>query len=260
MPTLSPRSMPLRRWCCCLLLSGLLSACNNDDNDADAAASNKVVSSVRQSDGSAASGPVYQVGDHVLLQAPASSDAGASYQWYRNGELIEGATGASYELGQSSSLDDQASFSVRVSSAANPAGTLSQPLLLSVKAGEGVDLLAGFLGGDGYADGVGSMARFGLAASLARDAAGNLYVAEGDTQVIRKISPDGVVSTLAGLAKPDNNTQYEAVDGTGAAARFRFLREITMGRDGNLYALDVAVIRRIIPAGVVTTLAGNNND
>ena len=170
MPTLSPRSMPLRRWCCCLLLSGLLSACNNDDNDADAAASNKVVSSVRQSDGSAASGPVYQVGDHVLLQAPASSDAGASYQWYRNGELIEGATGASYELGQSSSLDDQASFSVRVSSAANPAGTLSQPLLLSVKAGEGVDLLAGFLGGDGYADGVGSMARFGLAASLARAA------------------------------------------------------------------------------------------
>jgi hypothetical protein len=112
---------------------------------------------------------------------------------------------------------------VRVSSAANPAGTLSQPLLLSVKAGEGVDLLAGFLGGDGYADGVGSMARFGLAASLARDAAGNLYVAEGDTQVIRKISPDGVVSTLAGLAKPDNNTQYEAVDGTGAAARFRSL-------------------------------------
>ena len=260
MPTLSPSSMPLLRWCCCLLLSGLLSACNNDDNDADAAASNKVVSSVRQSDGSAASGPVYQVGDHVLLQAPASSDAGASYQWYRNGELIEGATGASYELGQSSSLDDQASFSVRVSSAANPAGTLSQPLLLSVKAGEGVDLLAGFLGGDGYADGVGSMARFGLAASLARDAAGNLYVAEGDTQVIRKISPDGVVSTLAGLAKPDNNTQYEAVDGTGAAARFRFLREITMGRDGNLYALDVAVIRRITPAGVVTTLAGNNND
>lgn len=259
MAILSFRATPLLRWSCCLLLAGLLTACNDDNHDADAAG-NKVVSTVRRADGSAVGGQVYSVGDHVLLQAPAGGAAGASYQWYRNGEAIDGATDASYELGQASSLDDQASFTVRISSANNPAGTLSQPLVLSVKAGEGVDLLAGYLGGDGYADGVGSAVRLGMPGSVARDDAGNLYVAESDNQAIRKISPAGVVSTLAGRVRPGGGMLNEVVDGIGAAARFRFLSEITMGRDGNLYAIDGALIRRVTPAGVVTTLAGSSNE
>jgi len=244
--------------CCCggLLLVAALSACVGDDHE-DSADPHQVLAAQRQSDGAVVAASGFNVGDYVVLQAPAGGDAGASYQWYRNGVAIEGATGASYELGQASSLDDSAEFTVRVSSTANPAGTLSQPLVLSVKAGEGVDLLAGFLGGEGHADGVGSMARLHAPSSLARDAAGNLYVVASAASVIRKISPDGVVSTLAGLASPNS---FEFADGTGAAARFRKLQEITMGGDGNLYGIDGTTIRRITPAGVVTTLAGKNGE
>ena len=114
-----------------------------------------------------------------------------------------------------------------------------------------VTTLAGTAGEKGSTDGIGAAARFNNIGDITVDNNGNLYVT--DDYVVRKITPAGVVSTLAGTAGELGST-----DGTGAAARFRSLRGITVDSTGNVYVADTynATIRKITPAGVVTTVVG----
>src|SRR5438445_11619216 len=63
-----------------------------------------------------------------------------------------------------------------------------------------VTTLAGLAGNSGSADGTGSAARFYRLSGVATDSSGNVYVADSNNHTIRKITPAGVVTTLAGLA------------------------------------------------------------
>ena len=105
----------------------------------------------------------------------------------------------------------------------------------------------------GYDDGPATEARFNSPHGLALDAAGNLYVADNANHTIRKISPQGIVSTLAG--SPD---QPGSADGTGSAARFHLPKGVAVDPAGNVYVADSGnhTVRKITPAGDVTTLAG----
>src|SRR5204863_73114 len=87
----------------------------------------------------------------------------------------------------------------------------------------------------------------------ATDSSGNVYVADTGNYTIRKITPAGAVTTLAGLA---GNTGSD--DGTGSAARFNRPYGVATDSSGNVYVVDNGnhTIRKITPAGVVTTLAG----
>ena len=76
-------------------------------------------------------------------------------------------------------------------------------------------LFAGSQGGAGSADGLGAEARFGYPDGVATDSAGNVYVADSLNHTIRKITPAGAVSTLAGSAGVAGSA-----DGVGAQARF----------------------------------------
>jgi sugar lactone lactonase YvrE len=116
-----------------------------------------------------------------------------------------------------------------------------------------VSTLAGTAGSVGAQDGTGSAARFNQPGGLAADAAGNLYVADTGNATIRRITPDGFVTTLAGLSSVRGNQ-----DGTGAAASFSSPAGIAVDPAGNLYVADAfnATIRQITPAGAVSTLAG----
>lgn len=116
-----------------------------------------------------------------------------------------------------------------------------------------VSTFAGSLGIKGSVDGSGANARFSDPVGIAADSSGNLFVADRTGQVIRKITPSGVVSTLAGLANNEGSA-----DGAGNAARFNFPTGIGVDAAGNVYVSDTfnQTIRKITPNGIVTTLAG----
>lgn len=159
-----------------------------------------------------------------------------------------------------------------------------------------VTTVAGKVGVTGRADGTGTAATFNNPQGVAVDGSGNIYVADTNNSAIRKITPAGVVSTFAAnvghgpsISYPSslavdavgnvyvNDTRdlirkitpdgtinnfvgsFGYADGTGSAAGFNYPGSIALDRDGNLWVADVAnhTIRRVTPAGVVTTAAGN---
>jgi len=116
-----------------------------------------------------------------------------------------------------------------------------------------VNTLAGLAGSPGSADGTGSAARFFSPFGVAVDSAGIVYVSDAYNHTIRKVTPAGVVTTLAGLAGTSG-----FADGTGSAARFHNPGLLAVDGAGNVYLPDRNnfAIRKVTPAGVVTTLAG----
>src|SRR5439155_3911432 len=112
----------------------------------------------------------------------------------------------------------------------------------------------------GAIDGPASVARFGFPSGVAVDRAGNVYVADTahngedgseDNYTIRKVTPDGVVTTLAGLAGSDGST-----DGTGSAARFIYPSGVAVDNFGNVYVADDGFIPKVTVGREVMTMAG----
>ena len=116
-----------------------------------------------------------------------------------------------------------------------------------------VTTLAGTPGTSGTANGTGSAARFNWPSGVAVDSGSNVYVADRSNHTIRKITPAGVVTTLAGTPGTSGTA-----DGTGSAAQFNYPSGVAVDSGSNVYVADDGnfTIRKITPAGVVTTLAG----
>ena len=107
----------------------------------------------------------------------------------------------------------------------------------------------------GYADGSADVAQFNLPVDVSIDLSGNLYVADADNHKIRKISSQGVVTTLAGSSEG-------YTDGSGSTAQFNKPQGIKVDGLGNVYVTEFFnhSVRMIRPQGVVTTIAGNGTE
>jgi len=117
----------------------------------------------------------------------------------------------------------------------------------------GVVSSIGTLGTPGLVDGVAWVVQFNGPFGIAADASGNLYVADTWNNVIRKIDPFAVTTTFAG------NGTAGYIDGPGTAAEFNQPSALTVDNSGNVWVADTwnHRIRKITPAGVVSTFAGN---
>lgn len=116
-----------------------------------------------------------------------------------------------------------------------------------------VSTLAGLAGSSGRQDGTGAAARFYSPTGLTLDASGNVLVTEDGNHTVRRITPGGQVSTLAGVGRA-----VGSANGVGATARFNEARAVAVGPDGTTYVADIYnhVIRAIDVNGNVSTLAG----
>ena len=199
------------------------------------------------------SGDLYQavvtngLGSSTSFAAQLTLTAGTVYSTWVGLAGAPGAidgTGTVARLRQPTSIAIDASGNVYIADSANH-------VIRKVSSGGAVTTFAGLAGLSGTADGFQTVARFNTPSGVTLDTSGNVYVADTGNHTIRRISPEGQVTTLAGSGGLIGNA-----DGTGAAARFSFPFDLTVDSAGNLYVADTlnhAIRKIVISTGVVTT-------
>jgi sugar lactone lactonase YvrE len=91
---------------------------------------------------------------------------------------------------------------------------------------------------------------------LALDDAGNLYIADSRNNVVRRVSPSGIITTVAGTGAPG----FAGDDGPATAARLCEPKDVAVDSAGNPYISDAGNNRiRRVSAGIITTVAGNGS-
>jgi len=123
--------------------------------------------------------------------------------------------------------------------------------ILSIAAGNGLN---GFSGDGGSA----TTAALNSPSGIAVDGGGNLYIADAFNNRIRKVTPAGIISTVAG----NGNDDYTGDGGAAIAAALSSPLAVAVDASGNLYIADTGnnVIRKVTASGTITTVAGNGND
>lgn len=165
---------------------------------------------------------------------------------------VAGVTGTNDGTGTAARFDNPTSLAIDGSGNIYVADTFNHAIRKITSAGV-VTTLAGKPGTSGTNDGNGLEARFNSPFCLAVDGSGNVYVSDTGNQTIRKITPGGDVSTLAGTAGISGTN-----NGTGSDARFSAPEGIAVDSAGNVFVVDAlnSTIRKITPGGAVTTFAG----
>jgi hypothetical protein len=200
---------------------------------------------------------------NATFAAGATGNPAPAYQWQRE----PAGDGTWTNLSDTTTYTGSATDSLTVNSVtaamsgdsfrcviSNAVGSFTTaPAVLVVATPLVVSTIAGQSGISGNADGTGTAAQFNGPADLTLDSTGNIYLADANSHTIRKISPAGAVTTLAGAAGWSGSA-----DGNGSSARFDHPTGITVDASGNLYVADTTnnTIRKVTASGGVSTVAG----
>ncbi len=194
----------------------------------------------------------------LLAASPSEGVRGNSGDLLSQVDIVAGTS----EFGGEDGAASAASFRNPASVAVSPDGTIyiadtDNQLIRELEDGT-VDTLAGntlLVDEKGFpvgalVDGIGSDSSFSTPTGLDVDGQGNIYVADTDNHAIRKITPSGTVTTLAG------NGLLGEEDGEGESATFYSPTDVAVTAEGVVYVADTLnhTIRRIAPDGGVTTL------
>jgi sugar lactone lactonase YvrE len=192
------------------------------------------------------------------LQWQARANSGASWSDVASSGVYTGATAGTLAI--TGATIGMNGYQFRCVATNNAGSATSTPATLAVNASVAmptpltVSTLAGQVLAYGDADGTGNAARFCYPSGMAADNAGNLYIADTDNHIIRKVvAATGTVTTLAGLAGSAGSA-----DGTGSAARFNNPSGVAVDSAGNVYVADTLnhTLRKVTSSGEVSTLAG----
>jgi hypothetical protein len=154
------------------------------------------------------------------------------YQWKHNGVDVAGANAASYTLTSAQIADSRSTWSVTVS---NDAGSVNSATATLIVTRSG--LLAGSPSASGHADGAGAGARFDRPSGVTVDGNGTLYVSDTFNSLLRRVSPAGEVTTVA-----------------GSVGKLYRPREAAIDAAGNVYIGEDLSVLKLTPAGVVSTV------
>ena len=131
-------------------------------------------------------------------------------------------------------------------------------IVMDEENGDRVITFAGVSDKGGYRDGKGSEARFRSVRGLAMDLDGNLLVADAGNAVVRRVTSDGEVSTVAGIPRDIRvSLKGPPADGPANEVKFGLIQDLCMAADGTIYLTHTGpgAVRKIDPEGNVTTLA-----
>ncbi len=191
------------------------------------------------------------------FQGVAKSGAALSFSLNTQSGCAWTVTTADSWISITSATSGTGSATVLYTIAANPNPTFRNGSLLIAgirfavnQAGdETIGTLAGGYMGDG---GQALQAALYDSSQVAVDAAGNLYIADSGAYRVRKVTPGGVITTIAG----DGYSGFSGDGGLATSARFEQVGAIAVDAAGNIYVADRYRIRRITPAGMISTYAG----
>lgn len=175
----------------------------------------------------------------ITPKGSVSTIAGTKEGGYIDGELSKAKFGAPHGVG----VDSIGNIYV---------ADLGSSTIRKISTDKAVTTFAGS-GKPGFKDGKGKEAEFSFPHAIAVDSKDNLFIADISNNRIRKITPDGTVSTFAGSGEKGFS------DGDVKTAKFNMPIDVAVDKEGNLYVADIGNqrIRKITAKGEVTTLAGN---
>ena len=178
-----------------------------------------------------------------------------AYQWYKDNSSISRGTAETLNINGLSCNDsiwvvlndNGVACTVTKNIISNKIGIYVSDAIITTIAGNGIN---GYSGDGGSA----TTAELNFPRGVAIDASGNIYLADGDNNVIRKVSTNGIITTIAG----NGTSGYSGDGGIATAAQLNFPIGIAVDASGNIFVADKnnKRIRKVNTNGIITTVAG----